>query len=106
MEIATLLLVSTLAALSPVDLNSDHLCDPVTSEESLPDVAERLKLEWLSRADTVTGHTALGEHDQGTTLSIESVTETAVTTVQPQADVRYSQYFDLDSERKYLCVSD
>lgn len=76
----------------------------MTSEESLPDVAERFG--WVvCQGRHGNGSRRWGEHDQGTTLSIESVTETAVTTVlQPQADVRYSQYFDLDSEEKSMRI--
>ncbi|MGL5129847.1 MAG: hypothetical protein ACRC7D_17290 [Aeromonas popoffii] len=92
-------------ALSGDDLldNSAMTCERVTAGASLDDLQERLRLEWMSKTDTLTGHTAIVDTAEGETAIIESITESAVSTYKADSGLTFHK-FNING-REWLCVT-
>lgn len=84
-------------------VNSAMTCEPITADISLDDLQERLRLEWMSKTDMLTGHTAIVDTAAGGSTAIESITESAVSTYQADSGLRFYKVNNKGSE--WLCVS-
>ncbi|QJT37117.1 hypothetical protein E4188_22535 (plasmid) [Aeromonas media] len=97
------LLALTLSDDDSLAANSAMTCERVTEGASLDDLQERLRLEWMSKTDTLTGHTAVVDTAEGETAIIESITESAVATYKADSDLTFHK-FNING-REWLCVT-
>jgi len=98
-----LLLALALSGDDSLAANSAMTCERVTEGASLDDLQERLRLEWMSKTDTLTGHTAIADTAEGETATIESITESAVSTYKADRGLTFHK-FNING-RGWLCVT-
>ncbi|MNF25488.1 hypothetical protein D3C85_113470 [compost metagenome] len=98
-----LLLALALSGDDSLAANSAMTCERVTAGASLDDLQERLHLEWMSKTDTLTGHTAIVDTAEGETAIIESITESAVSTYKADSGLKFHK-FNING-REWLCVT-
>ncbi|HAT2580584.1 TPA: hypothetical protein I8273_004613 [Aeromonas hydrophila] len=98
-----LLLALTLSGDDSLAVDRDMTCERVTTGASLDDLQERLRLEWMSKTDTVTGHAAIVGTAEGEATIIESITESAVSTYKADSGLIFHK-FNIKG-REWLCVT-
>lgn len=98
-----LLLALTLSTDGSLAGNSAMTCERITAGASLDELQERLRLESMSKTDTLTGHTAIVDTAEGETTVIESITESAVSTYKADSGLTFHK-FNIKG-REWLCVT-
>ncbi|RDE60925.1 hypothetical protein DV708_16625 [Aeromonas veronii] len=83
--------------------NSSMMCEQATEGASWDDLQERLRLEWMSKTDKLTGHSAIVDTTEGETVIIESITESAVSTYRADSGLTFHK-FNING-REWLCVT-
>ena len=78
------------------------LCEEIKQGQDLEYTKQLLELSWLSKGDTVTGHTAIADVLGGESGAIESVTESSVADYAPGTQLQFTR---VESEGKeWVCV--